>query len=441
MPSMLDFAQQTPSGECAQYFITPPGRERVLYSGILRLQQGSHVVRLRGRLVLTWFPAPGLRFQGRAGAREQERIELGTATLEVPALVFSGPVIVSQQNGLRPAGMGYAGSINGGALAGERENVSRILFHVVNFHEYLGDPIRFENAFSRGRLTMCSHGWQLTIDRQPGDKLDQLQARGGYAITHVGVLRRTGDRAISYLAAVERVQGLQLLLAFCSGTWCGAIITIGMAVSTVWTQWGSWKLTPWKGRHSWFPKIIPPPMEDLYREFCKRWRTLLWRRTLVTVISWYVQANAYGDSLEARLVPAFVALERMAWAYVVEDQKLVAPTAFNGFNAAKRITHLLQALQIPSAIPPEHRALRRVAKRHQAKDGPDIIAKIRNRLVHPKRNEKTNKQALFEATSLVLEYIELATLAVLQYRGLYVRRITGVTFSEATVPVPWISTR
>ena len=81
--------------------------------------------------------------------------------------------------------------------------------------------------------------------------------------------------------------------------------------------------------------------------------------------------------------------------------------------------------------------MRRAARAKGAADGPDIIANIRNSLVHPKRKDRLSKDVLFAATSLSLEYVELSILAILSYRGPYVRRIAGTTRTAATVSVPW----
>src|SRR5262249_37049804 len=157
----------------------------------------------------------------------------------------------------------------------------------------------------------------------------------------------------------------------------------------------------WQSIQSWFPTLKPTQISAPYAEFSRKWNTRLWRGTLRRVLGWYVQANAYGDVLEARIIPAFVALETLAWVYIVEDQRLVSAAAFSDrktMNAALRISRLLQELNIPSRIPAEHGSLRRAARARQATDGPQMIAKVRNDLVHPKQRGSLHKSVLFQST-------------------------------------------
>jgi hypothetical protein len=431
----------TPQGQRLSHRAEPPGRATVLYNGTFLLHQPNRSLQLRGTIKITWLPNPGIAFRGTTNSKRAHAINLDiSTTIEIPKLQLKAPVIIRNRNVSikKPASTTYEGIVNGQGISGTTNPADTITFHLVNFHSYIGDPIAFPTSRLRGRLPLRNHCTTVTID-QPMDheqRKNNLRSNGGYAITHVGTI--TASSPLIYTAATEQLTILQYFLALCSGSWCGPIIPTATHQGNLqWTQWTSWKLTPWNHRQSWFPTEdanITTHFPTLYENFTARWTNPLWCDTLKTAIHWYVQANAYGNTLEACILPAEVALEALAWAYIVEDQHLESATTFDRKTATQRITRLLNAFTIPTSIPATHPHLQQTG----STDGVSSIIHVRNELTHPKPNGRPIPDELREATWLCLEYLELVLLALLDYQGKYTRRIAGTTRSAATINVPWV---
>ncbi|MFC1559251.1 hypothetical protein ACFL39_01535 [Gemmatimonadota bacterium] len=320
----------------------------------------------------------------------------------------------------------------------------------MNFHDYLGDQIRFETPESfqrtRGRLTLKAHGWRINVDQQPAysKRRKVLEAEGGYLLGHVGRIQKVDEKPIDFQQAEKVLQCLQFYFAFLRGFWCGPVIPEGIGVSsTLWTTWANWKLTPWLNVRSWFPTIRTREVGLLYREFQKKWSSPLWEQVIRHCIYWYIQSNAESGSSEARTLTSFIALEMLGWAYMVEDEGLMSIGKFDSLPAADKIEALLNSLGISTAIPQRFQRLRRAASSRHISSGPKFLARFRNALVHP---DPPNRRFLsridgmtkWELAELGLTYFELALLSILSYQGQYRRRVFKGYAGEAEALVPWV---
>ncbi len=213
----------------------------------------------------------------------------------------------------------------------------------------------------------------------------------------------------------------------------------GAKGTKVWSQWGSWRLTPWRTVTSWFPRFDVSNIGTAFRSFYQRWNTRLWHEPLRHAAHWYVEANTGAGAFEGGLILSQAALEMLSWVYVVEDKRIVWNKTFDGYRAARKIRKLLRELSIPTVVPTECRKLQ---ARFPGDDGPTVITTLRNAVVHGKASKRrvisqTARQARFEALHLALGYVELAILGIIGYKGQYQRRLTRGTAFEATTKVPW----
>lgn len=360
------------------------------------------------------------------------------------------PLLVLGQSANSSGSTTYSGIVDGGARVGDASQpIDGLQFHIANFHDYIGHPARWGNALGRPRMVLKDHGWRVEIDQQQsydGAARRRLRLTGGFLIGHTGRAYRPSNRNISIKQTDELISTLHFFLAFLRGFWCGPIATVGLCGDErIWTEWRSWKLTPWKSVQSWFPRHYAEDVEQLFREFSQRWRKPLWRQTLGICLFWYVQANAESGSLEASIVSTVVALELLSWAYLVDDLKLVPERDFGNrhkFNAQKKIELLLNTIGAPLSIPPYYQQLKRSARNRRLKNGPGTLVRIRNALVHPTRSNRRlvarlSRQAKLEAKQLALSYLELSILGIFNYRGRYTRRMLSGFEHDAVVKVPW----
>jgi hypothetical protein len=194
---------------------------------------------------------------------------------------------------------------------------------------------------------------------------------------------------------------------------------------------------------TWLPERASIDLSSAFQGFSKRWKEEIWRDSLKTSISWFVEANAPGIGSESRIVLAQVALELLSWVCLVEEQRLYHPGDFEKISAAGRIRALLHHAGVPTVIPDHLNSLQSVCD-VDAFDGPGVISRVRNALVHPTKKKRALMESVdgeqrMECSQLALQYLELVILAICGHDGYYSRRgwrgWKGVGNDE--VPVPW----
>jgi hypothetical protein len=334
--------------------------------------------------------------------------------------------------------------------------VRSVKLHVPNFHNYIGARVVFRGRYgpwpSRSRLTLMHEEWRIYLDQDP--QLDQrensLRANGGYAMTHVGIIERADGRAFRRRDIEDLSSCLHRFLSFARGFWCGPLVLEGMGRrGALWTEWSSEALlTDWQGVASWFPLRDVSEVTVAFDGFCELWNRPLWKRPLAGAVHWYIEANLNAGAIEGSLILAHTTLELLAWIFVVGDRGVLSASHFDKLSSQERLRELLSTLRIPTAIPASLQAVWKwaAATRPQhsvADDGPSVITRMRNALVHPKPArrsvlEQASGPARVQARQLALLYVELVILALSGYRGKFINRLrTGVTPTEATAVVPW----
>ena len=92
---------------------------------------------------------------------------LGDASLRVPAVDATLPVIVTGGHVTSDVGTTrIEGVSKGGAAVGDAEDIDSMIFHVTDFHDYFGHPIREGTGRHSwtGRLNLSARDWVVTID-------------------------------------------------------------------------------------------------------------------------------------------------------------------------------------------------------------------------------------------------------------------------------------
>ena len=360
--------------------------------------------------------------------------------------------MVLRQRCSSSTGVSYEGICTPHAILGQRRTVKAVQFQLVNFPQYLGRPVRFGSEDRPGvepaRLSLRAHGWRVDLDQDPkcSDQLSDVNARGGYATTHGGVIRRTGDRPITFGEAEQFIDCLHFYFGFLAGRWTGPILSTGIGrTGPLWERLGSWKLTAGRELGTWFPGLSPPStreVEPLLGAFRHLWLDPLWARALRMLVYWYVQANAESGSTEAAIVAAFIPLELIAWLVIVEHGRHMSATKFKNLNTATRLEKLLCHCRIPLPVPRDFAHLYRSALVKQKGNGPRSLTAIRHALVHPKRGKRSflsrvDPMIFFELKELALSYVELSLLSVLGYSGMYSRRVFAGRKGDHLQKVPW----
>lgn len=430
-------------------YTTPQANSRILLrEGIVQLHCNDDRFKGRGTIYVDWSPSPRVCFELKLD--EVIRIDLGPAKLELPAEwpnelidveVRSTSLWSAQQS--TPA----SGVIEGWKRKRDAA-VQNIVFHVPNFRDYRGEPIRDGLSAWTGRAALRFDKWKIDIDSLRQDGLSkELKATGGFGITHVGCLAQQDGGLFSPADAEDCLDCLGWFLSFCNGRWTAPILHVGCDRDSTFVshEWTMPRISPYRVVRSWFSDLRRNVLSEVYPGFAARWSNETWSQTLRSAIYWYVLANAPGVAIENGVILAHVAFESLGWTLFVEDTKSLSSDGYNRLAGADKLRLLLNQCRIPIDVPSELPSLRTAAKAENWIDGPGSLAAVRNAYVHPSKKNRdrlsrAGNEAEYQAWVLSMYYLELLLLYLSDYQGEFSSRLIGGVFTGQEVgEVPWNS--
>lgn len=323
-----------------------------------------------------------------------------------------------------------------------KTSVAAIL-HLFNFPNFRGGKYQASAAPAGcALLVLESDQWRISLQSLPNDATDRAWGRikddGGCFLTHVAKLERRDSKLFSGEEARAQCLLLTHFLSFTKGGRCVTACEVGFDVAgeKTWATFAS----PYVSNppYSWFTPLRANQAELLFPLFVKRWQqSEEWKDCLRSAIYWYVQANTNGVSLgiDAAIILAQSALERLAHHHLVVDGKKHSPREFKKLKASDRLRDLFNSLNLPIDIGTATPDIQKAASGFKWEDAPHALTYIRNELVHPARKKQV-ANCFVDAWKLSLWYLELSVLALCGYDNTYTNRLTAkwVTDSEH---VPW----
>lgn len=321
------------------------------------------------------------------------------------------------------------------------------IFHLFNFIDFRGGGLNAIAAPAGRHQAVLQHAeWRVIIQSlgktETADACKRIGVEGGSFLTHVGKLERVDGNSFS--ADDSQVQRLLLanFLSFVTGNKCWPVCGVGLDVDggRAWETWCS----PRSGRSvdSWFDQFKTCQIEILFPLFARRWtQSDEWRDCLRAVIYWYVQVNTDGRStgIDAAIILAQAALERLAHHHLVVDRKMISHKGFDDLRVSDRMRLLFSSLGIPNVITATTPEIQKAAKGFKWADAPHALTDIRNELVHP-ISRKQVSACMLDGWRLSLWYLELSILAMCGYDGTYTNRLTA-KYAGQSEDVPWKAKR
>src|SRR5262245_24671017 len=169
-----NFLLQMPQSLEAPYTTSSPNEAVELYSGELILRLNGREMAGDGRIFLKWLPAPRTVFEidSLSGV-----IPPGDGTIFAPALNYTCPVSILSFSLAWGTGDRRVTACGGRVRDDEvpaSGMVDQVIFHLPNFHHYLGESIHNADAgVWAGRLILEHDLWRIHVDAVPG--ADQLR--------------------------------------------------------------------------------------------------------------------------------------------------------------------------------------------------------------------------------------------------------------------------
>ena len=357
--------------------------------------------------------------------------------------------------GDRYGGIVFSPTRSGITVTQPSSTISKAIFHLFNFPDFwapddnsLGttqSPVQREKKCRR--VVMNADGWKITIagTDQTYDLGKQLDAHGGYVITHLGEIVREDGTEFTSERLDDQLTCLHHFLSFTLGCWAGIALPVGFDRNghRVFEQWGMRHSTAgsWGDFCSWFDRIHGELLSQAFPGFVSLWKNALWREPLARAVYWYVGActGGFGNGVDTGIILAQTALELLAWTYCVQDRKIVSSEAFgrrNGLRASDKLRLLVSSLKIHKEIPPTLSALHGRRGR-KWDDSMEAITSLRNSFVHPDVGPAVSAESYFDAYRLSVWYVALVLLRLCGHDGMYANMLAQDCSVGSVERVPW----
>jgi len=435
------------------YWTEKPNEPIQLYKGLLEIIQGDTAYKGEGTVFFEWLPSPSIKFYFSTQGEFIYQINLDKARLNlleieviIEVYILSIPIIFYEN-------LEISGYLNEPTLLGSDQDLISVVFHLSNFHNFIGTQISRKNRICSDRLLLEVDGWSIYIDKLENftEIINSLQSQGGYTITHVGKIERSDKKVFSSKEAEEILDVLHWFLSFCRGFRISPILLVGQNSSEekVWEKWHSNQLiSPWKSVDSWFIDLNTLNTQDineLFAGFFTLWKTDSWNDAIRLAIHWYLESNAQAGAVQGSIIFLQAAFELLAGTLLLEDKKNFTEKEFNKLKAFEKLRHLLKECIIPLEIPNTLTNLLQAAQSKELNwsDGVQALTETRNALVHanPEKRKKFLNRSFSEKVDIVnlgLWYLELVLLKIFGYKGQYLSRVTCKEIKYENIQtVPW----
>lgn len=331
----------------------------------------------------------------------------------------------------------------------ETTEVSKVLFQVANCVDFYCQHPTCETVDGASHTINSVYlNWEdlgIHIRSLPSTSksIKNLRTQGGFGVTHLGELIHRNGGSIAVREINSFLKALRLFLSFCRGAWSSPILPTGYDASghLVWECWNSPNGESYIYTHSWVEKLIGAhQMEAVFPGFMNLWSDEAWQDAVNEAIYWYLNSNYSPRGIDAGIILTQTAIERLCFTYSVEKHHYLSLDGFNKLSAADRFRLLFAALDIPQDIPAILHETTKLSKAHSWADAPQALTEIRNEKVHPQHKKRGMfDEALYEAWTLGLWYVEMIILRLCGYTGQYANRLVSRRSPGQVEKVPWVS--
>ncbi len=330
-------------------------------------------------------------------------------------------------------------------------NASRIVFHLLNFPNFLGPQQVFRNIdgkpYPRGRVILEYDDWQIIINavtdfKKLDNVINQLRGKGGFFITHVGMIKKNNGKSFKISEACKILDALDFYLSFCTGYFTSNLLAVGFNKKNerVWERWGVRWADSWQQVPSWFDRTHGKLLAEVFPGFLSLWKNETWNKPIENAIYWYLKSNTQSGGTDGSIVLAQAALELLSWVFLTEEQKALSSEGFKHLHADNLIRLLVSSQNIKLEVLPSRSKLAKLSK-ELTWDGPKAITEVRNFIIHPgKENKRLASRDIpyYEVLNLALWYIELVLLHLFKHTGIYANRLETDGYMVGISSVPWI---
>jgi hypothetical protein len=438
--------------ELSPTFTTPKANDPVLIAleGELILQRdGTACFQGIGRIALEWLPRPAIRFRAKSPSAD---IRILLDKYQLIAKELGRPLDAQVMGGQFSNGTLYVNGFVTDDVFPHDMEISAASFSMPNFMAYLGKPVRDVTGGScrRVRSEFEAEGWRITLDAvrdidKDNKLLDELNASGGFGITHTGLIQRIDKSEFQVQELEDLIKDLFWFFSFCRGFKTGPLLVqlYGKDTTNRFLNLSCPIVEPWQARILWLDELGVGSLASVFPGYLKCVRTPMWAEPIKNAIHWYLNLHAQAGAIEGAIIFGQTALELLGWTALVDDRKLISAKGYKELPAADKIRVPLSTCGIPLEIPNSLLELNKTALAENWQDGAQCIAEIRNAVVHPstKKRGKLDRvsfPAICDTWQLCIWYLELILLRLFDYNGTYANRMHSEQWKGENIQlVPW----
>ena len=321
---------------------------------------------------------------------------------------------------------------------GGSSQLTEVLFDLVNFPEFFGLTAQGSETV-RNRLEIIMAHWRLQLE--PATTREETSAFRSplYQVTHAARLTRTDGAVFDSNEASDVLDLFHAASSFAAGRRTTPVLVRGIEANgqSTWREWGTRSVDPNLATiDTWFDRYHGQALADFIPGAYRLWKDTAWKDTIRCAIDWYVRAAGLAAAPGSGLILLQAALQLLSWQTVVQHRRSLSAEGFQGLSAADQIRLLMEPCQIPTGLPPGLKRLKLAAEEQKRNglDGPEAIARMRSRLVHPSPAEEL---PVADGFQLAAWYVELALLKLFGFNGKYSNRTRGYQRAGSLEPVPW----
>jgi hypothetical protein len=155
---------------------------------------------------------------------------------------------------------------------------------------------------------------------------------------------------------------------------------------------------------------------------------------------YYLDANN-ANPAELAVSAAQAGLDLLAFTYLVEDHQILTEAEYGPSKkrpAHKNLADFLDANGVDTSIPQTLPNLQSVAAATGCGNGLEILTRMRNRVIHPRRKkQKYTPDEWTDAWRLATRYLLLGILAYVGYQGTYRDPTAAQVWTGSVEWAPW----
>lgn len=404
-----------------------PNQKVLLYKGNAELIDNDRVFKGEAFIEISWHPSPSinLRFIGHS----ENDLNRGYWKLKLTDLIPQYCLNVHWyylEKNLGTKEYKVLGYLKEPFLKGNNSHLASLVFNIANFWcfnisnqlDFELDEAGNEKAIERegwlmfdGQFIFDYDNWHIVLATLDNcfDLEELLKFEGGYGVTHVCKIERLDNTVFTLEESYQIIEAFSYYLSFVRGIWIAPLLVSGFdgEGNKLLEEWRNPIIQgdSWQHGYQWADVDSSTAIVAPFAGFMRKWQEPTWKEVIQNAIQWYIESLKHSHGYNSSIVLLQAALEKIAWTFLKVNE-CVTSQGFNGLKASGQIRLLLKFLDIPLEPIDKYPEINKKAKELNWDDSIVAITTIRNTIIHPQVNKKSEKSQ-FPSEKVIQEAFDI----------------------------------